>query len=183
MPIIFTWQSNPLAKNFKRKSFEYWKELSIIVGNDFAEGVGPRMATQLKKDIDDDVEDVRETIVSLDDDDDVEEISDHEDFPETPVQSRTNGMTTNPLEKSTSAMPSMKKKKTMVDTVESIGIAVKKIGAAIVELRKPSANPHIREVYRALQQVNGLVGPIFMQAYNEMMSDLNISEEFLARAD
>ncbi|KAL4179302.1 hypothetical protein AMTRI_Chr13g119360 [Amborella trichopoda] len=112
--------------------------LSIIVGNDFAKGVGVRMAAQLERDIDDDIEDVRETIVGLDDDDD------------TPVQSRTNEMIINPLEKSTSVMSSRKKKKNMVDTVERIGVAVKEIGAVIVELRKPAANPHIREVYRAL---------------------------------
>ncbi|KAL4201698.1 hypothetical protein AMTRI_Chr02g217460 [Amborella trichopoda] len=51
--------SNPLAKNFKGKSFEYWKELSIIVGNDFAEGAGARMTAQLERDIDEDVEAVR----------------------------------------------------------------------------------------------------------------------------
>ncbi|XP_020519503.1 uncharacterized protein LOC110006767 [Amborella trichopoda] len=93
---------------------------------------------QLEKDIDDDVEDVRETIVSLDNDDDVEELGDHEDFPKTPVQSRTNGMTTNPLEKSTSAMPSRKKKKTKVDTVELIGITVKEIGVAICRVEETS---------------------------------------------
>ncbi|KAL4192698.1 hypothetical protein AMTRI_Chr06g173310 [Amborella trichopoda] len=78
--------SNALAKNFKGKSFEYWKELSIIVGNDFVERAGVRTAAQLERDIDD-VEDVRETIVGLDDGDGVEEIGDDEDFPETPVQS------------------------------------------------------------------------------------------------
>ncbi|KAL4196858.1 hypothetical protein AMTRI_Chr04g248340 [Amborella trichopoda] len=130
--------SNLLAKNFKGKYFENWKELSIIVNNDFAEGVGAKTAAQLERDIDDDVEDIRETIVGLDDDDGVEEIGDDKDFPETPIQSRTNGMTTNPFEKSTSVMTSRKKKKTMVDTVESIGVAVKEIGATIVELRKPT---------------------------------------------
>ncbi|KAL4190848.1 hypothetical protein AMTRI_Chr07g77790 [Amborella trichopoda] len=142
MHIVLIVPSNMLAKNFKGKSFEYWNELSLIVGKDFVEG----------KDIDDDVEDVRETIVSLDNDDDVEELGDHEDFPKTLVQSRTNGMTTNPLEKSTSAMPSRKKKKTKVDTVELIGIT----------LRKPAANPHKGEVYKALQHVNGHARPVFM---------------------
>ncbi|KAL4192571.1 hypothetical protein AMTRI_Chr06g172670 [Amborella trichopoda] len=150
MHIILIVQSNLLANNFKRKSFEYWKELSIIVNNDFAEGAGTMTTTQLKRDIDDGVEDVRETIEGLDDDDNgIEQIGD-EDFPEIPAQSRTNGMTINPFEKSTSIMPSKKKKKTIVDLVESIGVAVKEIGVAIVELRKPIANPHMREVYRAL---------------------------------
>ncbi|KAL4197251.1 hypothetical protein AMTRI_Chr04g187360 [Amborella trichopoda] len=62
--------SNPLAKNFKGKSFEYWKEQSIIVGNDFADGVDVRTAAQLERDIDDDVEDVQEMSLGLDDDDD-----------------------------------------------------------------------------------------------------------------
>ncbi|KAL4193355.1 hypothetical protein AMTRI_Chr06g176450 [Amborella trichopoda] len=162
MHIILILQSNQLAKNLKGKSFEYWKELSIIAGNDFAEGAGAKTTVQLKRDIDDDVEDLQEMIVGLDDDDGVEEIGDDEDFPETPVQSKTNGMTTNPFEKSTSVMPSRKKKKTMVDIVESIDVAVKEIGAAIVDLRNPTANPHIREVYRALKQINGLVRPVFL---------------------
>ncbi|KAL4201916.1 hypothetical protein AMTRI_Chr02g218310 [Amborella trichopoda] len=33
---------NPLTNNFKGKTFEYWKELSIIVSNDFVEGTGAR---------------------------------------------------------------------------------------------------------------------------------------------
>ncbi|XP_011627000.1 L10-interacting MYB domain-containing protein-like [Amborella trichopoda] len=139
--------SNPITKNDKGKSLKYWKELSIVVGNDFVEGAGARTATQLERDIDDG----RETIVGLDNDDGVEEIGDDENFPQTPVQSMTNRMTTNLFEKSTSVMPLKKKKKIMVDIVESIGIAVKEIGAAILELKKLAANPHIREVYRALK--------------------------------
>ncbi|KAL4178643.1 hypothetical protein AMTRI_Chr13g116100 [Amborella trichopoda] len=155
MHIILILQSNPLAKNFKGKSFEYWKELSIIVGNDFTEG----------RDIDDDFEDVRETIVGLDDDNGVEEIGDDEDFPETPVQSRRNGLLegaehnyTGPLKEEWNDHQSIRKiniayaieeeKKTMVDIVASIDVAVKEIGSAIVELRKLAANPHIQEVYR-----------------------------------
>ncbi|KAL4189767.1 hypothetical protein AMTRI_Chr08g208780 [Amborella trichopoda] len=158
MYIILILQPNLLAKNFKGKSFEYWKELSIIVDNDFFKGAGARTVAQLARDIDDDVEDVRETNVALDDDDDVEEIGDDEDFLETSVQSR----------KSTSVMPLKKKKKSMVDTVESIGAVVKKISAAIIELMKLAINPHIQEVYRALKQVHGLARPVFMRAYNEM---------------
>ncbi|KAL4181450.1 hypothetical protein AMTRI_Chr12g271290 [Amborella trichopoda] len=81
MHIILILQSNPFAKNFKGKSFEYWKELSIIVDNDFAN----------ERDIDDDVEDIRETIVGLDDDDGVEEIGDDENFRDTnPIKDEWN---------------------------------------------------------------------------------------------
>ncbi|KAL4179802.1 hypothetical protein AMTRI_Chr13g89090 [Amborella trichopoda] len=160
MHIILILQSGPLAKNFKGKSFEYWKEQNIIVGNDFAEGGGARMTTQPERDIDDDIEDVRETIIGLDDDDGVKEIGD--------------------MKTSLRHCYVIKEgKKTMVDPMESIGVAMKEIGAAIVELRKPAGNTHIREVYRALKQVHGLARPVFMPAYNEMMADVNISEGFL----
>ncbi|KAL4188993.1 hypothetical protein AMTRI_Chr08g163230 [Amborella trichopoda] len=135
-----------IVKQMKNQSNFGWNEesyMSLIVGNDFAKGVGARTTTRLERDISDVVEEVAKVVVGLDVDDGVEEICGDEEIPKTPVQSRTNGIATNPFEKSTSAMLSRKKKKTMVDTVESIGVAVKAIGTTMVELRKPAANPHI----------------------------------------
>ncbi|KAL4183000.1 hypothetical protein AMTRI_Chr11g153020 [Amborella trichopoda] len=165
-----------IVKQMKDKSGFGWNEdshmLSIIFSNDFAEGVGARTAAQLERDIDDDYEDIRETIVGLDDNDGVEQIGDDEDFPKTPVQSSTNGIITNPFEKATSVMSSRKKKQILVDTVESIGIVVKEIGAAIIELRKPATNTHIQKVYKALKHIHVLTRSIFMRAYNEMIADV-----------
>ncbi|KAL4183421.1 hypothetical protein AMTRI_Chr11g98160 [Amborella trichopoda] len=90
------------------KSFEYRKELSIIVGNDLDEGTVARTTTQLKKEMKYDVEEVGDTVVGLNDDDGVEEVGSNEGLPKTPIQSQTNGMTTNPLEKQSSIKPPKK---------------------------------------------------------------------------